>query len=82
MHRAGVLFEKLAAEVPRVRSVLLLNRVGGGAMRVVVALAFLLGLSSNALGPSRQIHLLSLPLFPDLTIDEQDTVIDLVRGAL
>jgi perosamine synthetase len=27
-------------------------------------------------------HLLSLPLFPDLTIDEQDTVIDLVRGAL
>ena len=61
--RARTLRSALAsATVPSLGTILRWTQPGRGLMLPVVLLAVVIGLLTNALGPSRQIHILALPL--------------------
>jgi hypothetical protein len=62
VRRARLLFDTLKRRVPVVRGLPYLARLGASTTPTVVACGLLLGLSSQAFGPLREIDLLSLPL--------------------
>jgi len=62
IRRARVLFESLDRRIPGLRSMVKIARLGTTTAPAVVVVAFVAGLLTNALGPQRQINLLSLPL--------------------
>ena len=61
--RAEVLLDALEPKVPWLRGVLRGTRLGAGAWPLVLGVAFLIGLLSNALGPEKHVEVLKLPLF-------------------
>ena len=64
--RARLLFDSLARKIPGLRGVLRVARLGTVTAPLVMGLALVLGLATNALGPLRQINLLSVPLLGTL----------------
>jgi len=60
--RARLLYDGLRRSIPPVRGVLRVARLGSGTAPTIIIIAFVLGLLTNALGPYRQISLLSFPL--------------------
>ncbi len=61
-HRAALLLGPLEVEIPVLAGIRRITRLGAGLGPAIFTLAFLLGLSTSALGPARRINLLSLPL--------------------
>ena len=64
--RARLLFDSLVRKIPALRGVLRVARLGTVTTPMVIGLALLLGVASNALGPERRINLLSVPLLGTL----------------
>jgi len=62
MRRSRLLFDSLAHKLPPLRGLLHVARLGMSTVPAVVGGALVLGFSTNTLGPSRQLNLLSFPL--------------------
>ena len=60
--RAGPLLDLLSSRAPWVHPVLRVTRFPGGAVWILVAIAGLAGLATDALGPERRINILSVPI--------------------
>jgi len=64
--RARLLFDSLSRKIPALRDVLRVARLGAVSTPLIVFLSLAVGLATNALGPERQINLLSVPLLGTL----------------
>lgn len=62
VRRARLLFDALLRKLPPLDSIVRFAQHGSGIVVAVIVLALLIGLSTNALGPRREINLLSFPL--------------------
>ena len=60
--RAQLLAPLLEEQVPGLRRLLSVSRLGSGLTPVVILVALLMGLATNALGPNGKIHILFAPL--------------------
>ena len=63
MRRARLLYHHLVRKVPVVQRALQVAALGAGTAPTIVLVALVVGLLTNVLGPSREINLLSFPLF-------------------